>query len=415
MFATREGRVVETRRLLRLLAHREGSDLEWPPAVTWDWRDFAEACNTHQLIPFVYCRLQGLTEAAVPAGLLEYLRTRFHEICARNYELARKLVDLTLMLHNQGIPALAYKGASLAMAVYGGLVRRHYNDVDLVIRKEQLVKAVHLMTGWGFKVVPPWGLPLIIPYVCQPENPRHVSWAKEISFCAPDSTYCVDLHWQLGDRFWLSLSPDVDKLWERAVRQDLPQGSVSTLCREDLLLALCAHGIRHRWICLKWLVDIAELLRKAATLDWARIEEMVRIRPGAGASATVGVLLARDLLEASVPVEAGKVLPATSRTVALASAIREEFLMNGRSSGKEQATLLALETCSMERMKFRAVRMYHYPASWFRVVILEVSPKDRALISLPRKLQFLYYVIRPVRLVVKRCLHVARALWSTTG
>jgi hypothetical protein len=415
MFATRDGRVDETRRLLQLLAHGEGGDLEWPPAAAWDWRNFAEACDTHQLVPFIYCRLQGLAEAAVPAGLLEHLRTRFHEICARNYELAKKLVDLASMLQTEGIPVLAYKGPSLAMAVYGGLALRHYNDLDLVIRKEQLVRAVHLMTGWGFQMTHTWGRPELTPYMCRPENPRHVAQAKEIPFCAADSTYYVDLHWQLGDRFWLSLSPDVEKLWERAVWQDLPQGSVSTLCREDLFLALCAHGTRHRWICLKWLLDIAELLRKAATLDWARIEEMARIRPGAGVSASVAVLLARDLLEVPVPVEAGKILPATSRTLALAAAIREEFLLRGESSGKEHATLLALEARPVERMKYRALLILRYPDSLFREIFVRISPKDRALTRLPQRLQFLYHVIRPLRLVVKHCMRVARTPWSTAG
>lgn len=411
MFAARDGRVVETRRLLQILAHREGGDLAWPPAAPWDWRSFAEACESHRVIPYIYCTMQGLTGTAVPAGLSEYLRTQFLEDCGRNYELAKKLVDLTSMLQNEGIPALAYKGPSLAMAVYGGLALRHCSDLDLVIRKDQLVRAAHLMTGWSFQMTHTWGRPQLTPYMCRPDNPRHVARAKEIPFRAPDSTYFVDLHWCLGDRFWISFSPQVDKLWERAVRQDLPTGSVSTLCREDLFLALCAHGTRHRWGCLKWLLDIAELLRKAPTLDWSRIEEMVRIRPGAGASASLALLLARDLLEVPVPVEARKILPASSRTLALASAIREEFLAMGESSGKENATLLALEARPLQRMKYRALLILRYPDSLFREIFVRVGPKDRALTHLPKRLQFLYHVIRPVRLVVKHCMRAARALW----
>jgi hypothetical protein len=106
--------------------------------------------------------------------------------------------------------------------------------------------------------------------------------------------------------------------------------------------ALCAHGTRHRWLCFKWLLDIAELLRKAGTLDWSRIEEMARIRPGAGAAASVAVTLARDLLEVPVPAEAGGILPATSRTLALSSAIREELLSRGQTNGDEHTTPIPL-------------------------------------------------------------------------
>jgi hypothetical protein len=411
MSEMRCGRDDESHRLLQLLVQREGVDLDWPPAPAWDWRAFAEVCEFHQVIPYIYCRLHGLTGAAVPAGLFDHLRTRFHEICARNYELAKKLVGLASLLQNEGIPSLAYKGPSLAMAVYGGLARRHYNDLDLVIRKQHHTKAVRLLTARGFQIAPTPALPRVRPYLGCPEDSRNVERTQEVEFCAPDRTYYIDLHWQLGNLFWRPLSPDADKLWERAERQALPQGSISTLCREDLFLALCAHGTRHRWIFLKWLVDIAELLRKGGTLDWSRIEEMVRIRPGAGASASVAVILAHDLLKAPVPAEAGKVLPATSRTLALAAAVREELLSRSQTRGSEHATLLALEARPGARMKYQAVRIINYPGGLFREVIVQVSPKDRTLIRLPQRLQFLYHAIRPMRLVVKHCLHAARTLW----
>ncbi|HXX24338.1 MAG TPA: nucleotidyltransferase family protein [Terriglobia bacterium] len=405
----------ETRRLLRLLAQRERADPEWPPAGAWDWRPFAEACDTHQVVPYVYCRLQGLAATTGPAGLLESLRTRFHEVCARNYYLAKQLVDLTAMLENEGIPALVYKGPALAMAVYGGLSLRHYNDLDLVIRKEHHAKAVHLMTRWGFQIVPKPALPRVRPYLGRPEDPRNVERTQEIEFRAPDSTYYLDLHWQLGDRFWRPFNPDVGKLWERAEWQDLPQGRASTLCREDLFLALCAHGNGHRWVCLKWLLDVAELLRKAQTLDRSRIEEMIKIRPEAAASANVAVTLAHDLLEVTVPPEIERILPATPRTRALATAVQEELLSKGQSSADEHTTLLALEARRVARMKYQAYRIIRYPEGLFREIFVQISPNDRELVRLPNRLQFLYHVIRPVRLVVKHCTRLARTLWLTAA
>lgn len=408
-----DGRGDEARRLLQLLAQRESVDPGWPPAPLSDWRPFAEACETHQVIPYVYCRLQGLATRAGPSGLVEHLRTRFHDVCARNYQLAKRLVDLTSMFQSEGVPVLSYKGASLAMAVYGGLALRQYNDLDLVIHKQHQAQAVHLMTGWGFQILPKPALPRVRPYLGRPEDPRNVERTQEIEFCAPDSTYYLDLHWQLGDRFWRPLNPDVEKLWDRAEWQDLPQGRVSTLCREDLFLALCAHGNAHRWVCLKWVLDVAELLRKAGTLDWWRIEEMVRIRPGAAASASVAVLLAHDLLEVAVPPEVERILPATPRTRTLATAVQEELLSKGQSSADEHTTLLALQARRVERMKYQAYRIIHYPDGLFREIFVQVSPKDRALIRLPKKLQFLYHLIRPIRLAVKHCVRMARTLWST--
>ena len=404
-----------TRRLLRLLVQREEGDLGWPPAAASDWETFAETCVTHQLVPLVYCRLQQITAPTVPSELVEYLRVRFHESCSYNYRLASRLVSLTSMLEGEGVSVLSFKGPSLAMTLYGGLSLRQCLDLDLMIRAEQVVKAAQLMKSCGYEPTPTPARPQLSPYLCRPEDSRHIDRGKEIQYLSPDGAFYVDLHWQFADRFWRPFTPDVEKLWERAVRQDLPQGSVFTLCREDLFLALCAHGTRHRWWCLKWLLDVAEILRKADALDWSRIEEMTRVRPGNAAAASRAVSLAHDLLEVPVPAEAARILPATNRTQAPASAIRQELLSRGFSSGDEHTTLLALEGRSAARMKYRAARIARYPESLFRQIIAEIGPKDRGLIRLPRKLEFLYHFIRPVRLILTHSRRVARTLWRTAG
>ena len=317
------------------------------------------------------------------------------------------------MLEGEGISVLAFKGPSLAMTLYGGLSLRQCLDLDLMIRAEHVVKAAQLMKSCGYEPTPTPARPQLSPYLCRPENPRHLDRGKEIQYLSPDGTFYVDLHWQFADRFWRPFTPDVARLWERAIRQDLPQGSLSTLCREDLFLALCAHGTRHRWWCLKWLVDVAEILRKADVLDWARIEEMTRIRPGNGAAASVAVSLAHDLLEVSVPAEAARILPATARSRAFASAVRQELLCSGYSSGDEHTTLLALEGRSAARMKYRAARVARYPESLLRQIVAEIGPKDRHLIRLPRKLEFLYHFVRPLRLILTHSRRVARTLWRT--
>ncbi len=175
-------------------------------------------------------------------------------------------------------------------------------------------------------------------------------------------------------------------MWERTEKLNLPHGSVSTFCREDLFLALCYHGSKHRWSRLKWLLDIAEILRKVETLDWFRVEEMIRVRPGARASASLAILLAQELLNAPVTAEVARIVPATQRTIAEAAAIREEILLLGQTSGNDYPTLLELEARPLARMKYRANRMLQYPGGMFSEVVLQISSKDRAVIPLPDRL-----------------------------
>jgi hypothetical protein len=342
------------------------------------------------------------------------MRARFYAVSAHNYHLARNLVELTSLLEAQHVPVLAYKGPAVAMTVYGNLALRQYQDLDLVIRKEHLSKALDLMTQRGFRIVPysyRCGFQFV-PYSIRAENPKHLTKYHVVALEAPDHTFFVDLHWQLANGDGRAFSPDIEKAWDRAERLQLPLGTVSTFCREDLLLALCYHGTKHRWFRLKWLLDVAELLRKGETLDWSRIEEMIRIRPRAGASASLAILLAQELLNAHIPVEAARVVPATQRTFVEADAIREEILLRGHASGDDYQALLALEEHPPTRMKYRITRAAQYPGVLFSEVFIQVSPKDRALIRLPEKLRLLYHLIRPVRLAVKHGRRAVSAVWS---
>lgn len=316
------------------------------------------------------------------------------------------------MLEDQGIPVLGFKGPALAMAVYGDLARRQYSDLDLVVRKEHLLQAVNAMRHGGFRLEPIVCRPRIIPCRGIPDNPRHLGAAREITFRAPDNTYFIDVHWELAHGRSRLFSPEPANLWERTENVALPLGSVSTFRREDLFLALCFHGTKHSWFRLKWLLDVAEMLRRPEPLDWSRIEEMTTIRPRAGLPASVALLLARDLLGAPMPARSERALRVTKRTFAVAAAIRDEILGRGHTRESDAATPWELEDRRWVRMKDAVTRAVSYPSGLFAQTVLEISPKDRALISLPKQVDLLYHVVRPGRLFAKHGIRAAGSFWS---
>lgn len=104
-----------------------------------------------------------------------------------------------------------------------------------------------------------------------------------------------------------------------------------------------------------------------------------------------------------VPSEARMVLPVTQRTICVATTIREEILLAGHANRNNHATLRQLDGRLLAWMKYLCIQ---YPGWWLDGVFGQVSHNDRSLIALPEKLQFLYHVIRPARLLVK---HIGRA------
>jgi hypothetical protein len=385
-----------TRLLLRLW--RGMREPGYAAAQEEDWEALLAACDYHQVSPIVFHRLQEHGDDLVPAQVLEQLRARFYRVSAYNHRLAILLVQLIARFEQQRIPCLALKGPAVALAAYGDLSLRQYEDIDILVHVEDVSQAVEMLFSVGLN-----------PAGGHAERHLDVKLFHEITLIAADKSYSVDLHWQLAPPYARVFGPDPSVLWRRAVKLQLPAGDVKVLSHEDMFLALCQHGTRHRWWQLKWLFDVAEMLRNAAILDWSRIEDAMEMYPMARPPASLGALLARELLGVPVPPEIDKILQPGKRTQAVARAIRDEFLSRGWTNRSSHDTLLGLEQRPLVRVKYMANEAFQYRV---REVLFTITEKDLEFVQLPERLRLLYYLIRPLRLMVQHGWTAARRIWS---
>jgi hypothetical protein len=164
-----------------------------------------------------------------------------------------------------------------------------------------------------------------------------------------------------------------------------------TLSPEDLLLVLCLHGFTHFWERLGWICDVAGLVDQRKDLDWQQVLENANAL-GMRRILLLGLVLATDLLDATLPLEIRKMGSGDAVVKRLAGQVQEElFLVESPSPGLLGGAILSLNMRERKRDKLR---------SCFRLI---TTPRryDWLAVSLPDPLFFLYYVIRPVRLAGK--------------
>src|ERR1041384_5557804 len=103
-----------------------------------DWDYLFQLGRRHSIVPLVYVQLH---HALVPAEVLAEFKQHYIENSARNTVLTAELRRLINLFRDAGIEASAYKGPVLALFAYGDIALRRFVDLDVIVKKSDVLKA----------------------------------------------------------------------------------------------------------------------------------------------------------------------------------------------------------------------------------------------------------------------------------
>jgi len=168
--------------------------------------------------------------------------------------LARGLLDAVRMLADSGIETCALKGSVLAARLYPDPAARHCLDIDLLVRRDDLERALHSFSTAGY--IAERGVAAAYA----------LNYGHHVTLVRP-ATPVIELHFRPYSGFGVQLP--TDEILQRAHSFPLSDAlSVRVLSPEDELIYLAAHAAGHSFIRLVWLYDLKLFLRAYPALDW---------------------------------------------------------------------------------------------------------------------------------------------------
>jgi len=229
-----------------------------PGAIADSPDDFLTFCQHHQIAAYVWSQIEetDLAEKLEPmlrAGL-QYAQL---DQWQRSERLLRELQRLDAGFSEAGIEFIAIKGPSLAQRFFGGIDRRAFTDLDILVRAEGVPASVDFLKRRGFEAVSSSQLPGWMRRFL-----HHVELRKD--------TTILDLHHTIRSHPAVRISQET--LWEREKYLDFPNFRCRVL-PDDLSLLVQILSI-HTDIALgvanlKMLVDLDRVLRGCyRTIDW---------------------------------------------------------------------------------------------------------------------------------------------------
>jgi len=345
-----------------------------------DWDYFFKLSRRHSLVPLAYVQLNRHASALLPAEVLQLLKRHYQENAARNLLLTAELCHLIKLFAASGIEAIPFKGPLLALFAYGDLSLRRFIDLDIMVRKADVLQASELLLAEGFDLAKSLNLD---------QQQLLLRTQHNMQFTRDEGKLIVELHWEVASHLFAS-SVQADELWQDLTTAELNEIVVKTLSADDLLFSLCVHGSRHLWQRLAWICDVAELI-KHQKLNWRALLERAA-KTDNERMFFLGLYLAEDLLGASLPADLKQRCLSDERLVALARNV-VEHLFNGPEH-------VPASSSEMFKYNFGVRKTWRSRARYF-LFILRPTDGDLGSHSLPAGLSFAYYLMRPFRLIFK--------------
>jgi hypothetical protein len=334
------------------------------------WDVLLERATTHGLIPLLYHRLRALDFRGVPPSARRNLADTFGVNAIRNMLLTEELVRVLTQLGAAGVPVIPLKGIALAESLYGDAALRNSADLDILIHPKYLVDSLHLLESVGYRAR--WSDPSWVRLLAR--------YGKDCLLMREDArrVYPLQVHCGL---IWggPAEQPLLAELWSDAAPRPFHAAPAYALSPEWEFLYLAVHAARHGYPPYKWLVDLDWLLLRGG-IDWDKVQEKA-MRLGWKSVIKSCLAACFSLLETPIPEPFGWIA-------------RHSPLESGTSGAKPlqipRETIFALRLLPTysQRFRFLATRLF------------VPTPADSGFLRLPSSLFFLYYFVRPWRLMV---------------
>lgn len=208
-------------------------------------------------------------EALIPEPIHRDLSDQYRRNLRRNMAIIGILRRVLSGFREKGISCIVLKGIALAELVYPDIAVRGMSDVDLLIRKDDLLEADRLLLSLGYASCDSSAAEAL-------RNP--VGYLASVEYREAKSPFSIHLHWHpvntsvpatlIAERI------DIGRLWDHAVEARVADAGVLILRPEHLVIYLCEHALRvgHSFDRLILICDLFFAIRGfEKAIDWAFI------------------------------------------------------------------------------------------------------------------------------------------------
>lgn len=351
-----------------------------------DWLYIYDLADHHRITPLLYFFLRANPQIEVPEAVGAKIKMLAGNLAVANLFQTKELTGLLTAFTQAGLEAMPFKGPALGQSLYNNVGLRPFGDLDILIHRADFSAIKALLLERGYK-----------PYrtFSPEEEARFLATQMGFEFVSKDERSVVEVHWSFLNSVHSFRLSERD-VWQKKVQLDLAGTTVDVFSPAHLLVYLCAHGSKSLWARLRWVCDVAELVAQHQDdAFWQEVLHVAKISRGTRMLFT-GLRLAHELLEAPLPPHIRRLVLKDKHVATLVADVVASYFVHSQE-GMHQVNPVSFHLNMQERFADRLPYYKHLFQLW-----TSPSTKDKAFVSLPRYLTFLYVLIKPIRMIVHR-------------
>jgi hypothetical protein len=262
--------------------------------AVWAWDAWKAATDFNsidpgslRLMPMVYTRLR---KCGLDDELLGKCRGIYRAYWYKDNLLIHRAVEIIQKLSDADIPVILHKGIALCVSYYKEIGLRPVNDVDLLLKAGDVLRAARILTDLGYQPIPPRFKEIH-------EGLLYIRHSR--NFVNRDGMD-IDLNWHALKE---CCGPhDDDDFWRDSVSAELDGLQLRVLHPADLFLTIVIHGLKWDTVPpFRWIIDAHTILQHHKNnFDWNRVlMQAEKLQLCLRLKHAVGVL--RDIARVEIP------------------------------------------------------------------------------------------------------------------
>ncbi len=343
-----------------------------------NWNYILQKATGNRFIPLLYWNLKSYSDY-IPEEYMGIVEGYFHYNIRKNLLMVAELNRLLEIFNYNSIDAMPFKGPALAIDAYHNIGLREFNDLDIYVPRNNMIKVRELLLNEGYYIYYDIGLK---------KMDKYMEVHNDLKFINKQNNIVLEIHWGFYDDIFSIPSPNKFDVKENEKKIYINNLEVLNPSSEDMFLILCLHNASHRWNSLILLKDLMEFV-KSHEINWKYVfdkaDKLIVKR-----ILNINLYLVRNILKINLPHSVLKQIEKDKKSLIISQDIQNELL-------NKSPCMLSLKDEMIITIKLR--EKFIYGVKDVLMALTTPAIYEWKHLPLPTYLWFIYSIYRPVNLL----------------